>query len=96
MPLRSLLILNRPVVFTLKVVLSAAMERAITAPRVEEEEALGAMLAAARGTGETMEDDDDDDDVDATKRVVSDKEWQLLQQEVHGLHRRRAVIPMKV
>ena len=54
------------------------MEQAITAPRVEEEEALGAMLAAARGTGEAIDDDGDT----AAKRIVSDKEWQLLQQEV--------------
>ena len=63
-----------------QVTLSAAMEQAITAPRVEEEEALGAMLAAARGVGESNEDDVDEDD--ATRRTVSDKEWQLLQQEV--------------
>ena len=54
------------------------MEQAITAPRVEEEAALGAMLAEARGVGEANEEDVDH----ATKRVVSDKEWQLLQQEV--------------
>lgn len=62
----------------LKVTLSAAMEQAITAPHVEEEEELGAMLAAARGLGESTDEDPDQ----ATRRVVSDKEWQLLQMEV--------------
>lgn len=65
-----------------KVTLSAAMEQAITAPRVEEEEELGAMLAAARGLGESTEEDGDL----ATKRFVSDKEWQLLQQEMKAAH----------
>ena len=61
-------------------ILSAAMEQAITAPRVEEEEALGAMLAEARGLGESCEEDGDT----TAKRIVSDKEWQLLQQEVRS------------
>jgi len=60
-----------------KVTLSAAMAEAISAPRVEEEEALGAMLAAARLDGTSEEEED-------VSRTVSDKEWQLLQQEVQA------------
>ena len=78
-PLRRPLFLPLPLPSPfIQVTLSAAMEQAITAPRVEEEEELGAMLAAARGLGESTEEDGDL----ATKRFVSDEEWQLLQQEV--------------